>query len=148
MCPMAEMAGEPERRHRTLQNGMHDFSKRFARKRRLPGQHYVENHPHGKEVGACIERVAPKLFRRGVPRRAKKRSGIGDVGKRRGGILRQRQRNMLSDSEVEKLVARGRKHDVRVASQRIARTICAASCAGRAPSRMRSGCNSPWMDSI
>src|SRR5260370_21991566 len=56
---------------------MRYFTERFARESRLAGQHFKQNHAHGKEIRPRINSPAIELFGGRVPRSARNISGDG-----------------------------------------------------------------------
>ena len=107
---------------------------RLAEERASPGQHLVEDDAEGEDVGARVDEIADRLFRRHVARGADGRAGAGQrhAG---GGALGRRVVRLadLGDPEIQHL------HQVVVGDHDVARLQIAMHDAGtmRAPHGLR-----------
>ena len=84
-----------------MQHGVAHVDGGLAAKRPGPGQHFVKQHAGRKDVGALIDLVAPRLFRRGVGRRAVRHADFSQLGAINSGTVGFVLVEQLGKTEVE-----------------------------------------------
>ncbi len=68
------------RSRRIVQHCVTHVDRRLTAKRPGAGQHFVKQHAERKDVGAFIDAIAARLFRRSVSRRAVRNADFGEFG--------------------------------------------------------------------